>query len=342
MKKTRSVRVGNVMIGGSAPVSVQSMCNTATKDTEATISQIRALEKAGCEIVRVGVPDMDSAKALKSIRESISIPLVADIHFDYRLALEAAKHADKLRINPGNIGKEEHVIKVVSAAKDRGLPIRIGINAGSLDKALRKNKRLSLHEAMVESAIRELKVFEGCGFFDTVISLKASDVRTTVEAYRLLAEKVDYPFHIGVSEAGPRYSGIIKSAIGIGSLLLDGIGDTIRVSLTANPEDEVFAGIEMLKALKLREGVDIISCPTCARASIDVIGLASRVEEAARKINRPVRIAVMGCAVNGPGEAKDADVGVTGANGKGIIFRKGSLFKEVEEKDIIDELLRCI
>jgi (E)-4-hydroxy-3-methylbut-2-enyl-diphosphate synthase len=340
-KKTRHVKVGNVTIGGNAPVSVQSMCNTDTSDAKSTINQIHELEDAGCEIVRVAVPDEKSAKSLREIKENITIPLVADIHFDYRLALLSAGHVDKLRINPGNIGDSDKVKAVVNAAKDHSLPIRIGVNLGSLEKPLLK-KYGPTPKAMVESALNEVRLLESLDFYDIVISLKASDVLTTIQAYELISQKVNYPLHLGVTEAGTIFSGTVKSSIGIGSLLAKGIGDTIRVSLTADPVEEVKAGFEILKSLGLRQGITIISCPTCARASIDVISLAKKVEDSTFDLRKPLKIAVMGCYVNGPGEAKHADIGVAGYNKQGFLFRKGKIIGKVPETKIVDTLLEEI
>ncbi len=337
-RKTRGVKVGKLKIGSNAPITVQSMCTTHTRDINATVRQIQELEEAGCEIVRVSVSDMDEAKSLKKIKENISIPLVADIHFDYRLALESVKYVDKLRINPGNIGSNDKVKLVVEQAKDYNIPIRIGVNLGSLEKEIIKKFGLT-SKAMAESALKHIKILEELDFYNTIISMKASDIKRTVDAYRMMATKVDYPFHIGVTEAGTAYTGTIKSSIGIGSLLLDGIGDTIRVSLTTNPVDEVRAGIEILNSLNIRKGRTIISCPGCGRTEIDLIGLTKSVEQATAHIKKPIKIAVMGCAVNGPGEAKEADVGVAGAKNFGIIFRKGKVVKKVKKDKIIKALL---
>ncbi len=341
-KKTRVVKIGNVEIGGDNPIRVQSMCSTKTSDVKATINQIKELEKAGCEIIRVAVPDMESAKALKEIKENISIPLVADIHFDYRLALESVKYVDKLRLNPGNIGDKEQIKQVVDAAKARKIPIRIGINSGSLEKEL-VYKYGNTAKAMVESALKHIKILEELDFFDIIIAVKASDIQRTVEAYRLLSEKVDYPLHVGVTEAGTSFSGMIKSAIGIGALLLDGIGDTIRVSLTSDVVEEVKAGYEILKALELRiESPIVVSCPTCGRTDIDLISLAKKVEERLKDIKKPIKVAVMGCSVNGPGEAKDADIGVCGGKGMGVIIKKGKVIKKVKEEELLEELMKEI
>ncbi len=341
-RKTRTVKVGKIIIGGRAPISVQSMCSTDTRDVKSTVRQIRELEEVGCEIIRVAVPDMEAAKALGKIKKQIHIPLVADIHFDYRLALESAKQGvDKLRLNPGNIGNPENVKKVVQAAKERHLPIRIGINVGSLDKKiLARYKGKATPEAMVESAKQHLKILEYLNFRDTIVSLKASDVPRTIEAYQLFSKRYDYPLHLGVTEAGTVWSGSIKSAIGIGSLLAQGIGDTLRVSLTGSVTEEVRVGFEILKSLGLRKrGPILISCPTCGRTEIDVVGLANKVETAIAKIEKPIKVAVMGCVVNGPGEAREADIGVAGGKHCGAIFIKGKIIKTVTEDKILSTLL---
>jgi len=337
-RKTRGVKVGKLKIGGNAKITVQSMCTTHTRDINATVRQIQELEEAGCEIVRVSVEDMREAKSLKKIKEDINIPLVADIHFDYRLAIESAKHADKLRINPGNIGSNDNVKLVVEQAKNYNIPIRIGVNLGSLDKRIIEKFGLT-SKAMVNSALKHIKILEELDFYNTIISMKASDIKRTVNAYRILADKVNYPFHVGITEAGTAYSGTIKSSIGIGSLLLDGIGDTIRVSLTSNPLEEVKAGFEILNNLGLRKQRTIISCPGCGRTEIDLIGLTKDIEQVTAHIKKPIKIAVMGCAVNGPGEAKEADVGVAGAKNFGIIFKKGRVVKKVKKDKILKALL---
>jgi len=341
-RKTRAVKVGKVIIGGKAPISVQSMCSTDTRDVKSTVRQIRELEEVGCEIIRVAVPDMEAAKVLGKIKKQIHIPLVADIHFDYRLALESAKQGvDKLRLNPGNIGDPENVKKVVKVAKKRHLPIRIGINVGSLDKKiLAKYKGKATPEAMVESARQHLKILENLNFRDTIVSLKASDVPRTIKAYQLFSKRYDYPLHLGITEAGTLWSGSIKSAVGIGSLLSQGIGDTLRVSLTGSVTEEVRVGFEILKSLSLRErGPILISCPTCGRTEIDVVGLANKVERVITKIEKPIKVAVMGCIVNGPGEAREADIGVAGGKHCGAIFIKGKVIKTVSEDKILSTLL---
>lgn len=344
-RKTRVVKAGNVLIGGDNPVVIQSMCNTDTRDVSATVSQIKALEKAGCEMVRVAVPDMIAAQAIGKIKEQISIPLVADIHFDYKLAVEAmAQGIDKIRINPGNIGSKEKVRIVADMAKEKGIPIRIGVNSGSLQKDLLK--KFGGHvtpEAMVESALSHVKILEECDFRDIVISIKSSNVPFSIEAYSLLSQAVDYPLHLGITEAGTVYSGTVKSAVGIGSILAMGIGDTIRVSLTGDPTEEIKAAKEILKSLELRKfGVEMISCPTCGRTQIDLISLAQQVEEKCRNINKDIKVAVMGCAVNGPGEAREADIGIAGGHGEGLIFKKGEIIKKVPENELLDTLMEEI
>lgn len=340
-RKSRVITIGNVKIGGDAPLSVQSMTNTDTRDVKATLKQIKKLENVGCEIIRVAVPDMDAAKRLGEIRKAIKIPLIADIHFDYRLALKAIREGvDGLRINPGNIGDKWKVKEVVNSAKDKGIPIRIGVNAGSLDKDLWEKYGGPTADAMVESAMMHIRILEDMSFRAIKVSLKASDIDRTVTAYRMLAGKVDYPFHIGISEAGTYFSGTIKSAIGIGILLNEGIGDTLRVSLTADPVEEVKVGFEILKVLRIRQtNPEIISCPTCGRCEIDLESIALKVENAVKSLKSPIRIAVMGCVVNGPGEAREADLGVAGGKGMGLIFRKGEIVRKVREEEIVDALI---
>lgn len=342
-KKTRPVKVGNVTIGGNAPISVQSMTKTFTHDVKSTVRQIHGLEKVGCEIIRVAIPDIKSANALSEIKKQISIPLVADVHLDYKLALKSLEAGvDKLRINPGNIGDEKKVRIVVKEAKNRNIPIRIGVNLGSLEKDL-LNKYGPTPEAMVESALRHVKILEDLDFFDIVISLKTSDVLMTIKAYELISEKKDYPLHLGITEAGMVKSGSIKSAVGIGHLLYKGIGDTVRVSLTSDPIEEVKIGYEILKSLGLREyGPKLISCPTCGRTEIDIVSIANEVDRRLQKIKEPLTVAVMGCIVNGPGEAREADVGLAGGKGKGAIFRKGKIVKTVKEEEIVDALFEEI
>ena len=342
-RKSKQISIGNVKIGGNAPISVQSMCNTDTRDVSSTLNQINELASAGCEIVRLAVLNKDAASAIKEITSKSPVPLVADIHFDYRLALACIENGiHALRINPGNIGKREHTVKVVEAAKSHQIPIRIGINGGSLEKEFEKTD-IPLHEKMVLSALRHIEILEDLNFYDTKISLKSSDVMTTIEAYKLIAQKVDYPLHLGVTEAGTLKTGLIKSSVGLGTLLSQGIGDTIRVSLTENPVEEVWAGYGILKALGLRSrGVNFISCPTCGRTQIDLIGLAKKVEERFKNLNKPITIAVMGCPVNGPGEAKHADFGIAGAINEGYIFKKGEIIARVPENDLINSLEKII
>jgi (E)-4-hydroxy-3-methylbut-2-enyl-diphosphate synthase len=340
-RKSKKIFLGNVPVGGGAPVSVQSMTKTDTRDVKATVRQIKELQECGCEIIRCAVPDMQAAEALADIKKRIKIPLVADIHFDYRLALAAIKTGvDGLRLNPGNIGEADKVKKVALAAKERGVPIRIGLNAGSLPKT--GNKKLSVADRMVASALEQIKLLESLDFDLIKFSLKAFDVPTTIEAYRKIADKIPYPLHIGITEAGTPRTGIIRSAVGIGTLLWQGIGDTIRVSLTAPPVEEVFAGYEILKSLDLRQrGPVLVSCPTCGRTEADTMKLAEAVETRLLKIAKPIKVAVMGCVVNGPGEAKDADVGIAcGEKGKGALFKKGIKIATVDEKDYLEALMR--
>ena len=337
------VKVGNLKIGGTNPVYVQSMCNTDTRDVKATVRQILSLEKEGCEIIRVAVPDMAAAKAIGKIKKQIHIPLVADIHFDYLLALEAIRQGiDKVRINPGNIGSEEKVKAVVEACRKKKIPIRIGVNVGSLEKDLLA-KFGPTPKAAVESCLRHVRILEKLNFKDILISIKFSDVKQMLEGYRLLSKKVNYPLHLGVTHAGTAFMGSVKNAIGIGTLLGEGIGATFRVSLTADPLEEVRVGWAILKALGLRKrGPELISCPTCGRTEIDLINLTKKVEKILEKIDKPIKVAVMGCVVNGPGEAREADVGVAGGKGMGAIFAKGKVVKSVSEKEIIPALLKEI
>lgn len=335
---------GGVQIGGGAPVTVQSMTNTKTEDADATIEQIRRFEAAGCDIARVAVPNMEAARAIAKIKEATRIPIVADIHFDYKLALEsAAAGADKIRINPGNIGSEDKVKAVADDCHRRGIPIRIGVNGGSLEKEILAKYGRVTPEAMLESAMGHVRLLNKFDFDDICISVKASDVPLTVASYRLLSERTDYPLHLGVTEAGTEYMGIIKSASGIGALLLDGIGDTIRVSLTASPEREVPAGLAILKAVGLRSGgVNIVSCPTCGRCNIDLIPIAEEVEGRLKDCEKDITVAVMGCAVNGPGEASAADFGIAGGKGEGLLFAKGKILKKVPMDRLVDELIKLI
>ena len=342
-RKTTEFNIGNIQIGGKAPISVQSMCNTDTRDVNATVTQIKQLEEAGCELVRLAILNKDAAAAIKDIKKQVSIPLIADIHFDYRLALQCIENGiDSLRINPGNIGKEENVKKVVSLAKTNNVPIRIGINGGSLEKNL-QDLQIPLHEKMVKSALGHIKILEDNDFDKIKVSLKSSDVLTTIEAYRMIATQIPYPLHLGVTEAGTLKGGLIKSSVGLGTLLAEGIGDTIRVSLTENPVEEVYAGFAILKALDLRKkGVNFVSCPTCGRTQIDLIGLAKKVEDRFKDFDKPITIAVMGCPVNGPGEAKHADFGIAGAIGEGYIFKKGEIIKRVPEELLLDEFEKIV
>lgn len=343
-RPTRQIHIGKVAIGGGAPISVQSMTNTKTTDTEATVAQIRALQAAGCDIVRLAVPDMEAAKNLGNILRQVTVPLVADIHFDYKLALEAIRQGiHALRLNPGNIGGEEKVKAVVEAAKEAGIPIRIGVNAGSLDKKILKKYGGVTPEALVESAMEHVRILEALDFHDMKISLKAHDVPLTIAAYRLMSQTVDYPLHLGITEAGTVNTGIIKSAVGIGALLAEGIGDTFRISLTGDPVVEVRVANEILKSLGLKEyGPTLVACPTCGRTSIDLPAIAAQVEEKLKDIEEPIEVAVMGCVVNGPGEARGADVGIAGGNGEGLIFRKGEIVRKVPEADLVNELFQEI
>jgi (E)-4-hydroxy-3-methylbut-2-enyl-diphosphate synthase len=341
-KRTKKVWVGNVPIGGNSPITVQSMTTTDTRDVRSTLRQIKRLEKAGCEIVRVAVPDFEAADALEEIKRKIQIPLVSDIQFNHKLALKAIESGvDKLRINPGNIGSSWKVKEVVRAASDKNIPIRIGVNSGSLPKdILRKYKGIT-PEGMVESAMREIKILEKMNYHKIVISLKASDVPTTIESYRLISKKVNYPLHIGVTETGPVRIGSIKSAVGVGALLASGIGDTLRVSLTGNPVEEVKVGFEILKALNLREyGPILISCPVCGRCEIDLTSVVKKIEKELKKIKEPVKVAVMGCSVNGPGEAREADVGIAGGKGFGLLFKKGKIVGKVKQNEMVKRLMQ--
>ena len=340
-KKTRQITVGKVKIGGGAPIAVQSMTNTPTQDIAATVSQIKRLQDAGCEIVRVAVPDQEAAAAVAAIKSQIGIPLIADIHFNYRLAIAAAKSgADGLRLNPGNIGGVQKVKAVVECAKDHDIPIRIGVNSGSLEKDIIKKYNGVTPAGMVESGLRHVDFLRSLDFHQIIISLKASDVRRTVAAYRLLSAKTDLPLHVGVTEAGALYPGIVKSALGIGILLSEGIGDTIRVSLTRDPVEEVRVGFEILKALGIRQrGPEIIACPTCGRCNIDLFDIVERVEKALMTTAEPLKIAIMGCVVNGPGEAKEVDIGIAGGDGAGVLFRKGKVVKKFAQDKLDDVLL---
>lgn len=341
---TREMKIGDRFIGGDHPILIQSMTNTKTSDVKATVEQILALEKAGCEIVRVTVNDQAAAEAIKEIKPQIHIPLVADIHFNYRLALTAIENGiDKLRINPGNIGDEDRIKAVVMAAKRKDVPIRIGVNSGSVEKDLVEKYGHVTVEALVESAMRHVRILENLDFYDICISVKASDTRMAIESYKAVAEKVDYPLHLGITEAGTLYSGTIKSSMGIGTMLYLGLGDTIRVSLSDDPVEEVKCAKQILQNLNLRRfGVELISCPTCGRTEIDLIGLANKVEKLLEDVNKPIKVAIMGCIVNGPGEAKEADYGIAGGKGVGLIFKKGEIVKKVKEEELLDALLEEI
>lgn len=343
-RKTRVVSIDNLKIGGENPVVIQSMTNTDTRDAKKTLEQINALVKEGCQMVRCAVPDMEAAEALKEIVKNSPVPIVADIHFDYRLALKAIENGiSKLRINPGNIGSIERVKEVVNKAKEYKIPIRIGVNSGSLEKDILERYGKPTAKGLVESALRHVKILEDLDFHDIIISIKSSDVRMMIESYRLMSEKVDYPLHLGVTESGTKFKGTIKSSVGIGTLLAEGIGDTIRVSLTSNPLEEIEVAKELLKALGLyEEGIEFVSCPTCGRTEIDLIGIAEEVEKRLKNSKKKIKVAVMGCVVNGPGEAREADIGIAGGKGVGIIFKKGEIIKKVKEEDLVEELLKEI
>ena len=338
---SKQIHVGAVAVGGGAPVSIQSMCNTPTQDVERTVSQILRLEGAGCQIIRVAVPDMDAARAIGPIRRRIHIPLVADIHFDYRLALECVRQGvDKLRINPGNIGSAEKVRAVADACRDRGIPIRIGVNGGSLERELLQKYGGVTAQALVDSALGHVRLLNDCGFDDICISVKCSRVPVNMEAYRMLHQQTPYPLHLGVTEAGTPHLGVLKSAIGIGGLLCQGIGDTLRVSLTADPEEEVRAALDILSAAGLRQtGPNLISCPTCGRTKYDMIPIAREVERRLQGCTKPITVAVMGCVVNGPGEARAADVGIAGGDGEGLLFRHGEILYKVPQDKLVDALM---
>jgi (E)-4-hydroxy-3-methylbut-2-enyl-diphosphate synthase len=343
-RQTREIAIGNVRLGNKHPIAVQSMTNTLTGDVEATVAQIHRLETAGCELIRVAIPDMEAAAALRSIRDAISIPLIADIHFDSRLAIAAMEHgAQGIRINPGNLGGHEKLTRVVAAARQHGVPIRVGVNSGSIEKDL-----LKLHgyptadnpRSLIESALRNVRMIEDLDFYQMKISIKSSDVLTTIEGYRQLADLTDYPLHLGVTEAGGLIAGTVKSSVALGILLSQGIGDTFRISLTRDPVEEVRVGYELLRSLKIRErGPELISCPTCGRTRIDLFGLADKVEQYVQTMTTPLKVAVMGCVVNGPGEAREADIGVAGGHGVGIIFKKGEIFRKVAENELLEVFL---
>lgn len=343
-KNTKKISIGNISIGGRSKIAVQSMLNIPSNMIEQNVLQAKKLKSLGCDIIRVAVPNHEALKLISAIKEKVDIPLVADIHFDYRLAVESVLHgADKIRINPGNIGDEEKVKQVVDVCKSKNIPIRIGVNSGSLNKDVLKKYGKCTPEAMVESTMFYVKLLEKFDFDNIVLSLKCSDVTNTVASYRLISQKVNYPLHIGVTEAGTLNSGIIKSSIGIGSLLLDGIGDTIRVSLTADPVEEVYVAQKILKYAGLSNGgVNIVSCPTCGRTRINIIKIADEVEEALKNINKDIKVAIMGCVVNGPGEAKDADIGIAGGDGCAVLFKKGEIIKKIPETEIVNELIKEI
>lgn len=343
-RKSRAVCAGGVQIGGGAPVSVQSMLNVPAHDVEATAEQAKALHEAGCEIIRAAVPGMDAVRLIPALKKAVPVPIVADIHFDYRIALACVEAGvDKIRINPGNIGSDERVRAVADACKAHGVPIRIGVNSGSLEKEILLKHGAPTAQALAESAMYHVRLLEQCDFYDIVISIKSSDVQRMVEAYETVAGQCDYPLHLGVTEAGAARMGLIKSSAGIGSLLLHGIGDTIRVSLTDTPVSEVSAGFDILKAVGLKtDAPSLVSCPTCGRTKIDLIGLAAQVEERLRGCQKPIKVAVMGCAVNGPGEAREADIGVAGGDGCGLLFKKGEVIRRVPEDQLLDELMREI
>ena len=340
---SRQINIGGILVGGGAPVSVQSMCNTDTRDVTATVLQIKELSAAGCDIVRLAIPDMVAAKAVSEIKKQVEIPIVADIHFDYRLALECAKGGvDKIRINPGNIGSAERVKAVADECGSRNIPIRIGVNGGSLEKEILAKYGAPTPDALCESALGHIKLLEDCKFYDIALSIKSSSVESTVSAYRKIADMIEYPLHVGVTEAGTEFGGVVKNSIGIGSLLLDGIGDTLRVSLTAPPVREVKAGIEILRALNLRNGVQFVSCPTCGRCQVDMIPIANEVSEKASKIDKNITVAVMGCAVNGPGEAREADIGIACGKGEALLFKHGETVRKIPIERAAEELLKEI
>ncbi len=343
-RNSKKVKVGDIFIGGDSKITVQSMLNVPSNDSEGNVKQALALEKAGCEIIRLAVPDMESVNTVRALKDNISIPVVADIHFDYRLALASLEAGvDKIRINPGNIGKDENVKAVADACKKRGVPIRIGVNSGSVEKEILARYGAPTPEAMAESAMYHVRLLEKFDFDDIVISIKSSNVHNMIEAYERVAERCDYPLHLGVTEAGTARMGLIKSSVGIGSLLTKGIGDTIRVSLTADPTEEVYAGFDILKAIGLGGNTPkLVSCPTCGRTKIDLIGLANEVEQRLRSVKKNITVAVMGCVVNGPGEAREADIGIAGGDKSGLIFKKGEVLRKVSEDKIIDELMREI
>ncbi|MDD5794951.1 flavodoxin-dependent (E)-4-hydroxy-3-methylbut-2-enyl-diphosphate synthase [Clostridium sp. HCP1S3_B4] len=343
-RETRKIKVGNVFIGGDAPVVIQSMTNTDTRDAKKTLDQIKLLYNAGCEVIRCAVPDMEAAESIKEIVSKSPIPVVADIHFDYRLALKAMENGiNALRINPGNIGSIDRIKAVVNMAKEKNIPIRIGVNSGSLEKDILEKYKTVNAQGLVESALRHVKILEDLDFHDIVISIKSSNVSMMIDAYRLVSEKCNYPLHLGVTESGTPFKGTIKSSIGIGTLLSEGIGDTLRVSLTSDPVEEIKVAREILRALDLRKGgVEFVSCPTCGRTAINLIEIANEVEKRLEGIKKDIKVAVMGCVVNGPGEAREADIGIAGGKGEGIIFKKGQIIKKVKESELVDELMKEI
>ncbi|MCX7903657.1 MAG: flavodoxin-dependent (E)-4-hydroxy-3-methylbut-2-enyl-diphosphate synthase [Caloramator sp.] len=342
-KKTKKVKIGNIFIGGDSPITIQSMTNTKTANVKDTIEQIKLLERAGCEIIRVAVPDEESAQAIRKIKKEINIPLVADIHFDYKLAIKSIENgADKIRINPGNVGGVEKIKEIIKAAKHYDIPIRVGVNSGSVEKDILERYKRPCAEALAESAIRNVKLLEDLDFFNIVVSVKSSDVLETIESYKILSKSIEYPLHLGVTEAGTLISGTVKSSLGIGLLLYEGIGDTIRVSLTDDPANEIKVAREILKSLGLRKGIEIVSCPTCGRTNINLIELAQRITNQLENYTKPIKVAIMGCAVNGPGEAKEADIGIAAGKGEALIFKKGEIIKKVQESEILEELLKEI
>ncbi len=343
-KKTKEVRIGSIKIGGDNPIAVQSMLNTPASDSEACVRQAKQLEKAGCEIIRTAVPNLDCVKTVYALKENINVPIVADIHFDYKIALECAEAGvDKIRINPGNIGSDDRVKAVADKCREKNIPIRVGVNSGSLEKEILAKYGSPTPEALCESALYHTSLLEKFDFDNIVISLKSSDIKKAYDAYSLISQKCDYPLHIGITEAGTQRMGIIKSSAGLGALLLNGIGDTMRVSLTADPVNEVYAAYDILKALGIRKhGVNIVSCPTCGRTKIDLISLASKVEDALKDCDKQITVAVMGCIVNGPGEAREADIGIAGGDGCGLIFKKGEILKKLPEADLLPALLEEI
>lgn len=340
-KDTKQVNINGCLVGGGAPIKIQSMTNTKTENVEATVAQILALEKVGCDIIRVAVPSMEAAKAIGAIKKQIHIPLVADIHYDYKLALECINQGiDKIRINPGNIGAVERVEEVVKACKAKNIPIRIGVNGGSLEKHILAKYSHPTAEALVESALFHVNILESLDFHDIIISIKSSDVQTAIEAYRLMAQHKPYPLHLGITEAGTLQGGTIKSSVGLGIMLFEGLGDTIRVSLTSDPVDEIIVAKKILQSLDLyKKTIEIVSCPTCGRTSIDLIGIAIEAEKRIGHLEKPIKVAIMGCAVNGPGEAREADIGIAGGNGEGLIFRKGEIIKKVKEDELLEALI---